>query len=62
MSGHGRLTDVRRMGVYQFLHTHLIEHHCNTDLIGCRSEERLDRLKATQRAGGLAGLRRRLGF
>ncbi|HEV7439875.1 MAG TPA: FkbM family methyltransferase [Methylobacterium sp.] len=59
---HGRLTDVRRMGVYQFLHTHLIEHHCNTDLIGCRSGERLDRLKAMQGERGLAGLRRRLGF
>ena len=53
---HGRLQSVREMGVHAFLHTHLIEHHCNTDLLAARSPERIERLKVS-----LAAARRGIG-
>ncbi|WP_162560717.1 FkbM family methyltransferase [Methylobacterium durans] len=58
----GRLTDVRRLGVYEFLHLNLTRHRCNTDLIAAYAPDRLARLEALSAQGGLAGLRRRLGF
>ncbi|MEA1835045.1 FkbM family methyltransferase, partial [Methylobacterium durans] len=57
----GRLTDVRRLGVYEFLHLNLTRHRCNTDLIAAYAPDRLARLEALSAQGGLAGLRRRLG-
>ncbi|GEP06981.1 hypothetical protein MOX02_50190 [Methylobacterium oxalidis] len=58
----GRLTDVRRLGVYEFLHLNLTRHRCNTDLIAAYAPDRLARLEALSAQGGLAGIRRRLGF
>ncbi|WP_165937811.1 FkbM family methyltransferase [Methylobacterium segetis] len=58
----GRLTDVRAIGVYEFLHRNLTQHRCNTDLVAAYSGERLERLRAQQQGRGLAGLRKRLGL
>lgn len=59
---HGRLASVREMGVHAFLHTHLIEHRCNTDLLAARGPERMARLKAALAVprGGIGGVLDRL--
>ena len=58
---HGRLWSVREMGAHAFLHTHLIEHHCNTDLLAAQGPERIARLRAALSAPmGAAALLGRL--
>ncbi|GBU18312.1 MULTISPECIES: FkbM family methyltransferase [Methylobacterium] len=60
---HGELRSVRDLGVYQFLHANLIEHHCNTDLLAARSPERIERLRRSlDAARGFLGWRARLGL